>query len=422
MSEKEIMYINDNFTVVLDYAPHFKSTAFSLYIMEQLGSNATKFALLPLVLKHGSENFPTLKEIEAKLDDMYGAQFNIDVFKKGNIQIADYYLSVLNDVYADGSSLIEEGLKFLNEILFNPLIKENEFNPNYVKIDKENLGKMIEARINDKRTYAIERCIELMCKDDPYAIYPLGRLEDLNQVDERILAEYYDDLLHRTKIVLVITGCFETNDLLQKINDNLNVNITSKAGYQTGDLIKEISEPHYYNEVMDVAQAKLSIGYTTSVHPTTDDYFGLLLLNAVLGGGPQSKLFVNVREKESLAYYASSRIERFKGILEVYCGIDIDNYENVVNIIDRQVEDLRNGNISNHELDASKAELINAFRSISDSPKRRSDFYLSEWLTGNNYTPEDYIEKISKLSMDDLVKLANKLNKHTVYLLNNKIN
>ncbi len=420
MSEKEIFQINDNFAVILDEAEHFKSTTFNFYIMEQLGTNATKFALLPLVLKHGSMDLPTLMEIESKLDNMYGAQFNIDVFKKGNIQIADYNLSVLNDKYTDGGSLIDDGLKFLNEILFHPLIEDDKFNMKYVKIDKDNIRKMIEARINDKRTYAVERCIELMCRDDPYAVYPLGKLEDIDSIDEKSLAAYYNDVFNRTRIVLVVTGCLESEDILQKINDNIKICKQSKNDYFTGDIITKKEEPDYFDESMNVVQGKLSIGYTDCVDPSSEDYFSLLLLNAILGGGPQSKLFTNVREKESLAYYASSRLERFKGILEIYCGIEAENYEAVLKIIDKQIDDLKNGIISEHEFGASKAELTYAFRSINDNPNRRADFYLSELLTGNNYSPEYYIDRISKLSIDDVANTANKLNKHMIYFLKNK--
>ncbi|MDI6601826.1 MAG: pitrilysin family protein [Thermoanaerobacteraceae bacterium] len=419
MSVKEIVSINENFTLIIDKASHFKTTTFNLYIMEQLGENVTKFALLPLVLKHGSKNLPALKDIETRLDNMYGAIFNIDVFKKGNIQMANYNLSVLNDRYADGNSLIDDGLGFLNEILFNVLAKNNKFNQKYVEIDKENLKEMIEARINDKRTYAVERCIELMCKDDPYALYPLGKLEDIGKINEENLFAYYNDLFSRTKAVLVITGDIETEKIIGKIKQNLPIDIPSKNEYYTGDLIKKIDEPVYYRETKDVVQGKLSIGYITAIGPSSEDYFSLILLNSILGGGPQSKLFNNVREKESLAYYASSRIERFKGILEIYCGIEVENYEKVLKIIDKQVEDLKSGNISDHEFDASKAELMHIFKSIYDNPNRRADFYLSELLAGNNYEPEDYIDRISNLNKEDVVRAAEELNKHTVYFLKN---
>jgi predicted Zn-dependent peptidase len=420
MSEKEILRINDNLTVILDKAQHFKSTTFNLYIMEQLGANATKFALLPLVLKHGSKNMPTLREIESRLDNMYGAQFNVDVFKKGNIQIADYNLSVLNDKYADGSSLIEDSLKFLSEILFNPLIVDNKFKQKYVEIDKDNLKKMIEARINDKRIYAVERCIELMCKDDPYGIYPLGKLEDMDSVDENNLAEYYNDLIGRTKMVIVVTGNYNPEEIVREIKDIIKTNSQSQDNYSTGALIPKIDKPKKYHETMDVMQGKLSIGYTDSVDPSSDEYFSLLLMNCILGGGPQSKLFANVREKESLAYYASSRLDKFKGILEIYCGIEVENYESALKIIDKQIDDIKEGKISDHEIEASKAELEYAYKSISDSPDRRANFYLSQLLTGDSYNLENYINKISDLNVDDVVNAAKKLSKHTIYFMENK--
>ncbi|TZE81941.1 EF-P 5-aminopentanol modification-associated protein YfmF [Calorimonas adulescens] len=420
MNMDNAVNINDNFTLIIDRASHFKTITLNLYIMEQLGENVTKFALLPLVLKHGSRNLPTLRDIESRLDNMYGALFNIDVFKKGNIQLANYSLSVLNDRYADNRHLIDDALSFLNEVLFNVLVENNKFNQKYVEIDKDNIRKMIEARINDKRTYAIERCIELMCAGDPYAIYPLGIADDINNINEENLYSYYIDLFRRTRVVMVITGDIVSKDMVEKVKQILPINIPDRRVYFTGDLIKKTDELHFYSESMDVTQGKLSIGYTTETRPCDDDYFSLMLFNSILGGGPQSKLFNNVREKASLAYYASSRLERFKGILEIYCGIELEDYEKALEIIDKQVEELKAGNITDYEFEASKSELIHTFKSIFDSPNRRAGLYLGELLAGTNYGPEDYIRKISSLTREDVVEVGQKVNKNTVYFLKNK--
>jgi predicted Zn-dependent peptidase len=168
---------------------------------------------------------------------------------------------------------------------------------------------------------------------------------------------------------------------------------------------------------MDVSQAKLCLGFRTNTPPGSEDYYKLLVYNGILGGGIHSKLFQNVREKASLAYYVFSRIEKFKGLMVVSSGIETENREKAEEIILEQMEEIRKGNISDYEFDSTIKTIETGVRSLSDNQIQMVDFYLSQAIINGKDNFESLIKKVKSVTKQDVIDIASKIKLDTKYFL-----
>jgi predicted Zn-dependent peptidase len=145
-----------------------------------------------------------------------------------------------------------------------------------------------------------------------------------------------------------------------------------------------------------------------------------MVYNGILGGGPHSKLFQNVREKASLAYYAFSKLEKNKGLMLIGCGIEFANFDRTVKIIKEQLEDIKAGKISDYEFDSTVKSLVNSFKESSDSPSMIISLYLDGIINGVRESTDDMIKKIQDVTKEDVKKVAQKINLDTIFFLNKK--
>jgi len=186
------------------------------------------------------------------------------------------------------------------------------------------------------------------------------------------------------------------------------------------NIYKEVKEVKYVTENLEVTQGKLTLGFRTNVPANSEEYFSLLVYSGVLGGGPFSKLFMNVREKASLAYYAYSRLERFRGLMVVSCGIEIENYNKALDIILKQLKEIEEGNISDYELDSTIKALKTSLNAMKDNATSKSDYYLSQKIAGVDLNIEEFIKKVEKVTKEDVVEVAKKVKLDTVYFMTGK--
>lgn len=398
----------------------FKTTTFVLYIGQELKpETVTKTALLPAVLQRGTQTTPTTIELKRKLDDLYGAILFSDVFKRGEHHLIEFGLEIANEQYLqDKPALLEEGLSFLMEVLFNPLTEGDAFNASYVEAEKKNLRQKIESLQDDKIRYAAQRMVEEMCKGEPYALFNHGRLEDLEQIDAANLYTYYQEVINTCPIDLYCVGNVSTEQVARLLRDRL-------TPYTAGQR-KEIPLPSVTHEVkeekvvvdrLNVKQGKLNIGCRTQMGITSPDYPALVVYNGILGGFPHSKLFRNVREKASLAYYCSSRLESYKGLLIIQSGIEIANFQQTVDIIKEQLEAMRQGKIDPLELEKTKATLANAYKEQQDRSYDLINFHYQSVLIGRERTLDELLQGIQRVTKEDIVRVAQKVQLDTIYFL-----
>lgn len=394
----------------------FKTVTINIYISNKLSHETAKFALLPSVLRRGSFNFKTYKEITKHLEDLYGAMFAYSIYKKGERQIAQFNMEIVDSTYLK-EDILEESVKFISDVLLNPLILNDGFEQSYVQQEKEKQKNLINSRINEKTKYAVERCIEEMCKDEDYSIYELGNVDDVDKIDEKNLYEFYKKAIKRLPIDIFVVGNVDVDKVKEFFNKHFKIERANVEVIPDTPILRKIDKVKYVEDKLDVTQGKLTLGYRTNVNPWDEEYFPLLILSGVLGGGPFSKLFMNVRERESLAYYAQTRLERFKGLMLVMSGIEIKNYEKALEIIQKQVDEIKSGNISDYEFNSSVKALVSSLNSIKDSGTQLADFYLSQKLSHTDYSIDDFIKKIEKVTINDIVDVSKKLQLDTVYFM-----
>ncbi len=402
--------------------PKFKTTTIVAMIQQELSEEyVTKTALLAMVMKRATERFPDTKKLREHLDFLYGAIFDVDVVKKGERQILHVYMEVPNEKFlSDQTPLLEQAIQFVGDMLVRPYTEGSGFAEKYVTAEKESLRKRIESLIDDKMKYANQRVTAEMFKGEPFALLVNGRVEDLPSITNETLLQYFQELTTQNPIDLFVVGDVEQANVSAYVQKHIPLKRAQVKDLPAGNVQKQVQEVREVVERLDVSQAKLNIGCRTNITVKDDDYPALLLYNGVLGGFPHSKLFVNVREKASLAYYAVSRLESHKGVLMMMSGIDVANYDKAVSIIKEQLEAMRQGQITDEEMNQTKATLANQFRELSDSARMMIDFAYNGIISGRKRQLEEMLQQMENVTVDDIRRVADKVAIDTIYLLRDK--
>ena len=382
--------------------------------------NVTLNSVLTSVLRRGSKNMTTQEQISIELENMYGASFDCGISKTGDNHILKFYLESINDKFLPqiGENMLKQSIEKLLEIVFNPFIENEKFKEEYVEQEKNNVRRRIEGKIDNKAKYAIERCVEEMYPNEPYGLYQYGYIEDLEKINADVLYEYYKELINTCKIDISVSGKIDS-DILNMLLENENINrlkAREPKYVQTATIEKEKKEEKTIYESMEVTQGKLIIGMDIAINDEKEKY-KISIYNAILGGSATSKLFQEVREKASLAYTASSNFVRHKGNIMINCGIEIKNYEKALEIIKKQLEDIKNGKFTDEDISNSKKGIISAIRGIEEEQDTEITYYFGQELSGNEIGTEEYIKEIEKVTREDILNVANSVNINTIYFL-----
>lgn len=417
--ELEKMNIGQGIDLYILPTDKFKTVSISYCFHRDLDEHYTYNALVPAVIRRGCEGYETIREIESYLERQYGAIFDVGIQKKGERHILRFSMDIVNDSYIPhgDTDVVAQAFYFLNRVITRPVMDDGGFKVEYVAQEKENLKNRIEGLINDKMTYSIERCIELMCEDEKYSRYVYGNVDDIANIDNMNLYDVYRDILSTSPLDIFVIGDVDSSNIKTLLENSLNLERGAIKSIPKTIIKKSGLEPREYMEHMDITQGKLNIGFRTNTLFTEDDYYPLVVCSSVLGGGPHSKLFINVREKASLAYYAFSQLEKFKGLMLIGAGIDFGNYDQTVKIVTEQLEDIKNGVISDKELEASKKSIITALKGMKDQPGQIIDYYLGNAIFGTRKTIDEFIESIDDVAKEDVARVCNKLKLDTLYFL-----
>lgn len=402
---------------------NFKTNLYAVFIATPLKrENVTLDALLTAVLRRGTQNMRSQDIISKKLEEMYGASFDCGIEKTGDNHIIKFYLEAISEEFLpEKEELTQKCLDILFDIIFNPFIENGGFNEEYVRGEKQNLKQIIESKIDNKARYSLDRCIEEMFKDNAYGLYKYGYVEDLDNITPQNLYEYYKKLINSCKIDIFCSGTIEQEKLINLVQEN---NQIKKINPRTPEYIVnnekteeiKVGETKIVEDHMQVSQGKLVIGLSVNSDEENSRYTASVY-NAILGGGANSKLFQNVREKESLAYTAASNYVRQKNSIFIRCGIEIENYEKALNTIKQQLEDMKNGNFNEKDIEDAKNLIIESIKSISSEQDTEITYYYGQELSDTFMTIDEYIEKISWQSKQQVIDLANKVNINTIYFL-----
>ena len=398
----------------------FKTISTALFIHQELAADkAALTALLPSVLERGSRLYPDNLTLRRALEELYGAVLSTDVHKKGERHLISCTLEMMHGKYVgEGGEMLRRGLSILGGIIGDPLVVNGGFKEAYVAQEKEQLADLIRGLINDKALYAVEKCLQSMCAGERFGVFKYGRLEDLAPIDPAALWRYYRGILSTNPVELYIVGDLEAQEVEEAAGEAVRFHRgTHREGLPETEVYFEPRDVRFVEERMAVGQAKLVLGYRTNIAYRDPLYFALGMYNGILGGFPHSKLFLNVREKAGLAYYAHSRLERHKGLMLIAAGIEGNNYEKARQIIERQVDDLARGRISELELENTRRGLINQLRAGEDNPYQFINRQLDGEIGGKQYTTAEMIGAIEEVGPEEIRAAAEKIRPDTVYLL-----
>jgi len=397
----------------------FKTNSICISFIAPLSEKDASYnALLCNVLRRGSAAYPSLTDLNIRLEELYGANLFTQIRKKGDFQLVTLGVEFLdNSLALSGEDLFSEAAELLFGLILEPHLPGGCFDPAYVESEKTNLIDYINAKINDKRAYAVSRCFELMCAGEPFGLDEHGKTGIVSAIDPCSLFEHYKAFVSRTPMVVCCVGRYDENVLSKKLS-------RFKSGARGRVPVarpekKRPSSVREFTDIMEVEQAKLSMGFRSSVTCAdgADSVAALSLFNAVFGGSPHSKLFENVRERLSLCYYCASRPERFKGAMIVYSGVEDKNIALAREEILRQLERIQKGDISDGELDAAVKTQVNAYKSALDSPASMEDFYVSQLIAGDSSTIEEMAKRVAAVTKERISEVARGMVLDTVYVL-----
>ena len=403
----------------------FKSSYLSITLLAPLTKEtAGANALIPEVLRRGTAVHPDMEALSAALDELYGGAVEPAVRKRGETQCVGFAASFLDDAYAlKEEKILEPAAALLGELLLKPCTEKGVFRGDYTAGEKANLIDRIRAQVNDKRTYATQRLTQEMCKYEAYGVDRLGDEASVAAITPESLWERYQQLLRTAQVEVYYCGSAQPDRVAEALRaalEGLPVN-EDRIDPACDVRVSAGPEPIVVEEAMDVSQGKLALGFRTGgLTCWEEDFPALYLATAVFGGTTLSKLFMNVREKLSLCYYASATLEKMKGLVLVSSGIEFDKYQTARDEILAQLEAVKRGEIEDWELEGSRRTLIGACMAILDEQSRQEEYWLGQTTAGLEESPKELAARLEAVTREQVAAAAQKLQLDTIYFLKGK--
>lgn len=400
----------------------FKTGCLSINLLTQLNrETAALNAVIPFVLRRGTRYHPDMETIAAELDSLYGTGIEPSVRKIGEIQCIGFYASFPDEKYLpQGSDVFEKAANFTCELLLAPSTRGGLLVPAYVESEKEKLLDLIRSRVNDKRSYAKLRLIEQMCCYEDYAVSRFGTEDVAEGIYYQKLTKYYHSLISTSPVEIFYCGSMDGTKAKDILSDALSGMTRGEINYDIGtDIRMNAVEDtvRSFTDEMAVTQGKLVLGFRLGECMEVPDIAAIYVFNAVYGSGVTSKLFMNVREKLSLCYYASSAVDTHKGVMLVSSGVDFDKAGAAKAEILAQLDAVKNGEITDAELDAAKRSVASDLRACLDSQGELEGFYLANTLDGLEFSPDELAELVNEVRREDVIAIANSVVLDAEYFL-----
>ena len=396
----------------------FKQGHLSFQIIRpQRSEEAAMNALIPTVLLRGCEECPDLRSITNKLDELYGASVGTMVRRVGDYQATGLSCGFLEDRFAmDGDKILAPMMQFLGQLLLHPLMEDGGFDTDFVAGEKKNLIATIESNLNDKRAYAMGKLLKTMCRADSFGVPRLGEKEEVAAIEAKTLYDHYQYILRTSPLELFYVGnapgetvAALVREMLAPIERNY-VNLPEQTPFTDAETSDE-------TEQLDVTQSVLCMGFVTDIISADPAFAAMQVLNTIFGAGMTSKLFMQVREKQSLCYAIGSGYYGSKGILTVSAGIDCAKQQQVREEVLAQLDACRRGEITPEELNAAKEALLSSLRGVHDAPGSIESYYATHLLSGAFRDPAQYMAQIRSVTLEDVVAAAKTVRLHSTYFL-----
>mgnify|MGYP001851620440 FL=1 len=403
----------------------FKSIYISYNFTQEVNDTKifSSYAVLASLMAKSSKSYPTQKDIEKYLNSLYGANFDVNIEKLGDLYNLEFRIEFVNKKFIPSKEeLLEKILLFLKEMIYNPA----QWTQDVFKREKDFILQRINERKDEKLKYGIQRAEELLCKDEPFGTYLYGEEDVVKNLSLKDIKDAYSTLINDS-ITVIVSGNLDGYDsidseiekIFKQYDKNFNTNIENLK-YN----IKRQENYKYeeVKEIQDTTQSVLSLGLRIK-ECTPKDFYVLNVYNAILGTTPSSKLFQNVREKESLAYTVRSRYYRFKDIIVIYAGINKENYKKALDVIKIQLEDMKNGNITDIEFKSARDSLLADLIEWKDSKVAMAKMKISNLIAFKDadISIDQMREEIKNVKIEDVINISKKIEVEKVFLLGGEI-
>ena len=383
-------------------------------------SDITKRNLLTDYLVASTKKYNTRRKLSLKIQDLYSLYIGSFNTRIGNMLVTRFNMSLLNPKYTEESMLIES-LDLLHEIIFNPNVKNNRFDTDIFNIMKKDLESEIKTVKENPRMYANIRMLENI-GDLPYSYRGFGYLEDLENIDEKNLYLYYKEFLQKSDVDIYIIGDFDEKEIVSLVKEKLNFSTLKK---DKGDIViyhdKVLKKPKEIVETESLNQSKLSIGCKLMDLNEFERKYVINLYNMILGGGFNSKFMQIIREKNSLAYYISSSVNKADNLLIINSGISKENYDKVIKNIREIMKKMSKHFVTEEELQNAKIEYLSVLEETLDNQDNIVENMVAKDLL-NLDELDVRREEIKKVTTSDIENVAKKVFIDTIYLLKGDMN
>lgn len=408
-----ISYINEK---------KFTTSRISLTMFVPLGRDtAAVNSLLMGIMERGCRKYPDFESFNRHLEQLYGANIFSNVDKIGEVQALTMSAVCINNrLGLNQEDIVSNVSKLLCDIIFDPCVDNKTFKSEDINQSKRQLKESIKAEYNDKKLYAKLRCEELMCENEKFSINKFGREEDIDKIEPSDIYKAWQQLLQSAKIEIMVLGDIDFNKVYEIFSGAFSKIERRSVSDYTSDVIKTASGVREFKDCLDVTQCKLVMGFRTKYSVFTESIFPAKVMTSLLGGTPNSKLFLHVREELSLCYYCAASFNNYKGILLIESGVEKDNLETAKKEILNQLDTIKKGNFTDDELDDTKKYLVQAFEKIDDSLSALNGWYVSQAVSPKVYTPQEYIRYLNDVTRDEVIEAANDVTLDTIYTLAGK--
>ena len=395
----------------------FKQSCLSIQLVRPMcREEAAQNAILPAVLLRGCRNYPDLRAITLRLDDLYGASVSALVRRIGDYQTTGLFCGFIEERYAlEDDAILAPMIDLLRQLLLDPVTENGHFSAEIVESEKKNLISTIESERNDKRAYAAGQLMRAMCRDDSFGVPRLGDKESVAAIDAGTLFAHYQKILQESPVELFYVGSAAPEVIAALLTplfktDGCRQPLPEQTAFH-------YCEGQHLSESMDVTQAKLCMGFTSPITNQSTAFAAMQVFNTLYGAGMTSKLFMNVREKLSLCYAIGSGYYGSKGILTVSAGIDTDKEELARREILAQLDACRNGDFTVQELDAAKEAILSSIRAVHDSPGAIEAYYSTAALSGARLSLTDYRAAVENTTAEQVAEAARSVRLHSSFIL-----
>lgn len=393
------------------YKKNLISVAFSTQLSED---TATENVIVPVLLTKCNSKLPTYKAFNNKMSRLYASGIGGTAGRQYDLQTISFGAYYLDDIYAlSGEKMTGIMTDILIDCLTSPVTENGVFSEKFVELEKKTVIDNIETAINDKRSYAIERAMKTICKGEPASVCSYGTVEKAKLITPDSAYKAYRRMLETMPCEIICTGCSDFDGVAEKFAAAFEKVGRHDIENTTIALSPVKTQTEEVTERLTVNQSKLVLGFKSH----SDDDAALVLLQKIFGGTTSSKLFRNVREKMSLCYYCSAARNDLKGIMLVNSGVENENIEKTKEAVIDQLEEIKNGNFTNEDINFAEMAIKNDFKSVADSAGNVSNWYFDCIRKNDIITPEEKLGRYLGVSKERIIAAAKSMVLDSVYVL-----